>query len=120
MQDMSHQTRQAERIPCTIEIAACTAVSSRVGRIVDLTRFGAQIRMSEPYEARARIFLELDGDYTWATVVWSEVDRIGVRFEAPLSSGSLHQRFETLRSKRTNPRPVHAAMPHRMFGRKAA
>lgn len=116
---MSMISRISERIECSILASICTTINSRPGMIVDVSEHGAQIKMQEPYREGEKIHIDVGGHYTWGTVRWAEVDRIGVKFTTPVAEGSpihatisdyLRRRNLTANQVRTPP----------VFGRRAA
>ena len=88
--------RIAQRHKCSIDVLACTPIDSRPASIIDLSRNGAKVQLADPFEPGRRIHLDVDGDFYWATVMWSEPDRMGVRFHMPLTDGPLDARLKQL------------------------
>lgn len=83
------ENRKQNRITTDLPVALVTVLEHCAGRIIDLSEGGAQIAdASFPKGTRFQIdYLE---QTIYARVMWDEVDRMGVRFEFPLSSGPLH------------------------------
>ncbi len=110
--------RQA-RVPVHIPVHLTSVTDSLEAVVVDLTEQGAQIRgASLPHGSLFQV--DLDGHSVYARVMWSEVDRMGVRFPFELHEGPLFDALEEARA----PRPEamfmpRAAMPRSMgFGRR--
>lgn len=116
------RARISERFACDIEVDACTTLENRAARIVDVSTHGAQVRMERPYDAGARIHLDVAGDYVWADVQWAEIDRMGVKFIAPLGpEHRLSRIIEEQRRRIASANARQAAFPaNRGFGRRAA
>lgn len=114
------RARISERFTCDIPVDACTTLDNRPAHIVDLSSHGAQIRMEEPYDGGTRIHIDVDGDFIWADVQWSEVDRIGVKFmQALRTDHRLMRMIEDQRRRQSmSDGRTHAAP--RGFGRRAA
>lgn len=90
MDEHRKQTRIATDLPVTL----ITVLDSRDGRIIDLSAGGAQISgASFPKDTRFQI--DYRDQTIYARVMWDEVDRMGVRFEFPLSSGPLLDAMRT-------------------------
>lgn len=104
--------RRAPRFRCDIPVLACTTILTREARIVNLSTVGAKVQLDQPFALDQRIHLDVEGDYYWGTVVWSEVDRMGVRFQTPMNSGALQRMLEELQAPAVR-RPA-------QFGRRAA
>jgi hypothetical protein len=114
------RARISERFRCDLPIMACTTLETRPARIVDVSTHGAQVRMDEPYAAGDRIHLDVDGDFVWAHVQWAEIDRIGVKFLAPLQDGHrLDQFMKDQRRQQSMPAP-RVEQRSFGFGRRAA
>lgn len=116
------RARISERIACEVPVLACTTLDSRRARVVDYSMHGAQIWLDKPYAAGDRIHLDVEGEYVWAQVQWAEIDRMGVRFLAPMNPEHRlarivqeQQRHKALASARRQPVPILGG-----FGKKAA
>src|SRR3546814_8745229 len=66
------------------------------GRICDLSEGGARIDGAS-MPARSRCEIHYAGEVTYAVVMWSEYDRMGVRFPYELTHGALHKALEAAR-----------------------
>lgn len=82
------RARISERITCNIDVNAGDTLNTYPARIVDLSRHGAQVFCDTPYEPGKTIHIDLEGEFTWATVAWAEVDRMGIKFLMPLNDTS--------------------------------
>lgn len=80
------KSRVSERVACNIEAKACSTIFSQDARIVDISPHGAQVFLNEPYEPGSKVSLDVEGELVWGIVAWNEVDRMGVRFIAPLGA----------------------------------
>lgn len=118
--DMNEQFRSriSERVSCSIAVAAGDTLNRHPATIVDLSRHGAQVRCDAPFDAGKTIHLDLDGEFTWATVAWSEIDRMGLRFVSPLGRDTLlGRRLAGLQTVRHAPQ---ALVRQSGFGRRRA
>ena len=95
--------RSAQRHKCSIEVLACTPIDSRAASIIDLSGNGAKVQLAQPFEAGRRIHLDVDGDFYWAPVMWSETDRMGIRFHMPVASGALDTKLKQLQIQLSRP-----------------
>lgn len=114
------QNRISERVICSIDIMVGDTLTNHEARIVDLSTHGAQVYCDTPFEAGKTIHLDLNGEYAWATVAWSEVDRMGLKFVSPLNKNSgLGQRLQQLQEVR---KPAASPIAVRVggFGRRIA
>lgn len=113
--------RLAARFPCSIEVLACTPIMSVEACIVDLSRFGAQLKLEPCFPKSARIHLDVEGHYYWGMVMWEEGDRMGVRFRTAIADGPLDAILNAFATpRRTAPTPIVAARPTGGFGRRMA
>lgn len=88
--------RQRERVIVDIPVRITTVLDSLEGTIVDLSEGGAQI-VGCALPARSQCQIDMDGHIVFATVQWSEVDRMGIRFPYEMTEGPLHDRLELAR-----------------------
>jgi hypothetical protein len=87
------------------------------GRIADLSEGGALVT-GGTLPARSRCEIHYGGQTVYATVMWAEADRIGLRFPFELRDGPLHQRMVIARSH-MQPRAAPAlTRPATGFGRR--
>lgn len=98
--------RLAARLSCNIETQACTPIETVPACIVDISRLGAQLRLERPYPKGTRIHLDVEGHYYWGTVMWDEVDRVGLRFRNPIDAGPLDEALKRLQAPRAVPSPA--------------
>ncbi|QUT04976.1 PilZ domain-containing protein [Sphingobium phenoxybenzoativorans] len=114
------QARGRERIAVEIAVTVTTVLDSQPGTIVDLTEDGALITGAS-MSAGTQIVIDLDGYSIFGRVMWTEVDRMGVRFPFPLSEGPLHAALEMARAAvNMPPLPRQAAAARGGFGRRVA
>ena len=90
--------RVSPRIRCSIDALACTTIIAREARIIDLSPGGAKVQIAEPFQRGMRIHLDIQADFYWGTVMWDEVDRMGLRFHTPIRSGALHRILQELQA----------------------
>lgn len=114
--------RKQTRIATDLPVGLVSVLDSREGRIIDLSEGGAQIAgASFPKDTRFQI--DYRDQTIYARVMWDEVDRMGVRFEFPLSSGPL---LDALRTGQLAAQPTRAFVgtlrpaAQAGFGRRAA
>lgn len=115
----SMPSRQA-RVPVHIKVLLTTVTDSLEGVIADLTEHGALVKA--PGLPLGSLFqIDLDGHSVYARVMWSEIDRMGVRFPFALHEGPLFDALEAARSPTpANIFMTHAATPRMTgFGRRA-
>lgn len=96
------QPRSRQRITVDIPVIVTTVLDSLEGMIVDLSEGGAQIRGCG-LPARSQCQIDYDGHVVFATVQWSEEDRMGLRFPYELTDGPLFDRLELARAARLTP-----------------
>lgn len=81
---MNSFMRQNARVSCAMSICITHPTHSQIARVTDLSEGGARIETDRPLPEGAKFRLDVDGFSAWATVVWAEEDRMGIRFELPL------------------------------------
>ena len=97
-----HIARSRQRIIVDIDIVVTTVLDSLEGTIVDLSEGGALIRgCSLPVRSQCQIGFE--SQTVFATVQWSEPDRMGVRFPYELVDGPLFDMLEMARTRMRSP-----------------
>lgn len=89
--------RGHKRTPVSIDVTVNGVLNFVDGRITDLSEGGARIDGAS-MPARSRCEIHYGGGVTYAVVMWSEHDRMGVRFPYELTHGPL---YNALRSART-------------------
>lgn len=115
------QPRSRHRITVDIPVIVTTVLDSLEGTIVDLSEGGAQIAGCG-LPVRSQCQIDYDGHVVFATVQWSEEDRMGIRFPYELVDGPLFDRLEIARSARLAPTAFQprtlGARPAGGFGRR--
>ena len=96
------QPRSRQRIAVDIPVVVTTVLDSLEGTIVDLSEGGAQIAGCG-LPVRSQCQIDYDGQIVFATVQWSEEDRMGIRFPYELTDGPLFDRLEIARAARLAP-----------------
>lgn len=107
--------RRRERISVDVPVTVTTVLDSIDAVIANLTEDGALVIGASQAEG-AQIMLDSEGHSVFGRVMWSEIDRMGVRFLLPLCDGPLHTALETARAMRDMPAP---AMVRPAFGRRS-
>jgi hypothetical protein len=106
-----------QRTDVSIDVRIFGILDSFDGRIADLSEGGALVT-GGTLPARSRCEIHYGGQVVYATVMWAEPDRIGLRFPFELRDGPLHQRLVIARSH-LQPRAAPAlARPVGGFGRR--
>ena len=114
----SPAARSHKRTPVSIEVMVNGVLNFIDGRICDLSEGGARIDGAS-MPARSRCEIQYAGEVTYAVVMWSEFDRMGVRFPYELTHGALFKALEAAR--RSAVADVPSAFLNRrapMFGRR--
>lgn len=111
------QPRFHQRTDVNIEVRVFGIIDSFDGRIADLSEGGALIS-GGTMPARSRCEIHYGGQVVYATVMWSEADRIGVRFPFELRDGPLHQRLVIARSHMQPRAPTGLSRTGSGFGRR--
>lgn len=86
----SAQPRRHQRTSVSIEVTIVGVLESFDATIADLSEGGALITGAS-LPARARCEIHYADQILYGFVMWSEIDRIGVRFPYELRDGPLHQ-----------------------------
>ncbi len=71
--------RSHKRTPVSIDVTVNGVLNFIDGQITDLSEGGARIDGAS-MPARSRCEIHYGGEVTYAVVMWSEIDRMGVRF----------------------------------------
>ena len=118
MTSRTPQPRGHKRTAVSIEITVNGVLNHVDGRITDLSEGGARIDgVSLP--ARSRCEIHYGGAVVYAVVMWSEFDRMGVRFPYELSHGALFKALEAARrSAVADTPPVFLTSRAPVFGRR--
>ncbi len=93
----SPTARSHNRTPVSIDVMVNGVLNFVDGRITDLSEGGARIDGAS-MPARSRCEIHYAGEITYAIVMWSEFDRMGVRFPYELAHGALHNALRRARS----------------------
>ncbi|WP_033073584.1 PilZ domain-containing protein [Sphingopyxis sp. MWB1] len=110
--------RLHKRTPIAIEVTVNGVLNHVDGRITDLSEGGARIDGAS-LPVRSRCAIHYGGEVVYATVIWSERDRMGVRFPFELTHGPLYRALETARAAvPTGPAQVFAQSRTSFFGRR--
>jgi hypothetical protein len=116
--------RQKERVRVDIPVTITTVLESQDATIIDLTENGAQV-VGATLPAEAQFMLDYQGYSAFATVRWSEVDRMGIRFRFALEDGPLFDALQAARGPQAVTETPAAALrpaaqlPKGGFGRRA-
>src|SRR3546814_4368848 len=92
-----------KRIAVDLDVIVNGVLKPVDGRITDLSEGGARIDGAS-LPARSRWEIHYGGQTIYAVVMWSEFDRMGVRFPYELSHGPLHAALERARGDRKSTR----------------
>jgi len=110
--------RDHKRIAVDLDVIVNGVLNHVDGRITDLSEGGARIDGAS-LPARSRCEIHYGGQTIYAVVMWSEFDRMGVRFPYELSHGPLHAALERARGAvPTAPAQIFRAMRPVGFGRR--
>lgn len=88
--------RGHKRTPVSIDVTVNGILNFVDGRITDLSEGGARIDGAS-MPARSRCEIHYGGEVTYAVVMWSEFDRMGVRFPYELTHGALYKALQSAR-----------------------
>ncbi|KTE20159.1 pilus assembly protein PilZ [Sphingopyxis sp. H050] len=114
----SPTARSHNRTPVTIDVLVNGVLNFIDGQITDLSEGGARIDGAS-MPARSRCEIHYAGEVTYAVVMWSEIDRMGVRFPYELTHGAL---YNALRNRRrttaTEAPPAFLNQRGAVFGRR--
>lgn len=92
--------RGHKRTAVAIDVIVNGVLNFVDGRITDLSEGGARIDGAS-MPARSRCEIHFGGEVTYAVVMWSEYDRMGVRFPYELTHGALHAALKRARTAST-------------------
>lgn len=110
--------RRQIRTPVALDVTVNGVLNFVEGQITDLSEGGARIEGAS-MPARSRCEIHYAGDVTYAVVMWSEVDRMGVRFPYELTHGPLHNALMRARGAMTiDPAQVFMSNRPVTFGRR--
>ena len=110
--------RGHKRTAVAIDVTVNGVLNFVDGRISDLSEGGARIDGAS-MPARSRCEIHYGGQVTYAVVMWSEHDRMGVRFPYELTHGALYNALKVARgASMVEPAQIfHTARPV-TFGRR--
>lgn len=112
------QPRRQARTPVALEVTVNGVLNFVEGQITDLSEGGARIDGAS-MPARSRCEIHYAGDVTYAVVMWSEVDRMGVRFPYELTHGPLYNALKRARNAMTiDPAQIFLSNRAPVFGRR--
>ena len=89
--------RQHARTPVSIDVVVNGVLNMVEGRITDLSEGGARIEGGAILPERSRCEIHYAGQTVYAVVMWTEVDRMGVRFPYELTDGPLFNALDRAR-----------------------
>ena len=89
--------RGHKRTAVSIDVTVNGVLNFVDGRITDLSEGGARIDGAS-MPARSRCEIHFGGEVTYAVVMWSEFDRMGVRFPYELTHGALYGALKRART----------------------
>lgn len=89
--------RRHDRLTTRIPVTIVSVLDSLFGVITDLSEGGARIEGATLPE-KSRCQIEYRGQTVYGTVMWAEVDRMGVRFPFELVDGPLYDALEMARA----------------------
>ncbi len=95
--------RDRKRTAVSIEVTVNGVLNFVDGRITDLSEGGARVDGAS-MPARSRCEIHYGGEVTYAVVMWSEFDRMGVRFPYELTHGPLYSALKRARRLRWSSR----------------
>lgn len=88
--------RSRKRTAVAIDVTVNGVLNFVEGRITDLSESGARIDGAS-MPARSRCEIHYGGQVTYGVVIWSEFDRMGVRFPYELTHGPLYNALKRTR-----------------------
>ena len=110
--------RGHKRTPVSIDVMVNGVLNFVGGQIADLSEGGARIDGAS-MPARSRCEIHYAGEVTYAVVMWSEFDRMGVRFPYELTHGALHKALQSARrTAMTDTPPMFLTARAPVFGRR--
>ena len=110
--------RGHKRTAVSIDVTVNGVLNFIDGQITDLSEGGARIDGAS-MPARSRCEIHFGGQVTYAVVMWSEFDRMGVRFPYELSDGPLYNALTRARSATAiDPAQIFLSNRAPVFGRR--
>lgn len=113
----SPKTRRHARTPVNIDVTVVGVLESFEASLADLSEGGALVTGGSLPE-RARCEIHYAGQVVYGLVMWSEIDRMGIRFPYEMRDGPLHQLLVVARSHGQPRAAVSAPRPIVGFGRR--
>ena len=112
------QPRRQARTPVALDVTVNGVLNFVDGQITDLSEGGARIDGAS-MPARSRCEIHYGGEVTYAVVMWSEFDRMGVRFPYELTHGPLYNALVRARSaSMVDPAQIFLSNRPAAFGRR--
>ena len=112
------QPRRQARTAVALEVTVNGVLNFVDGQITDLSEGGARIDGAS-MPARSRCEIHYGGEVTYAVVMWSEFDRMGVRFPYELTHGPLYNALVRARSaSMVDPAQIFLSNRPAAFGRR--
>ncbi|SNS35616.1 PilZ domain-containing protein [Sphingopyxis indica] len=110
--------REHKRTAVDLDVIVNGVLNHIGGRITDLSEGGARIDGASLPE-RSRCEIHYGGQIVYAVVMWSEYDRMGVRFPYELTHGPLFRALEAAREATpSGPARIFLSQRHTGFGRR--
>ena len=111
--------RQHARTTVSIDVIVNGVLNRVEGRITDLSEGGARIEGGVILPVRSRCEIHYGGQTVYAIVMWTEIDRMGVRFPYELVDGPLYNALDRARDAwPSEPAQVFRSMRAVTFGRR--
>lgn len=111
--------RQHTRTAVSLDVVVNGVLNMVEGRITDLSEGGARIEGGVILPVRSRCEIHYGGQTVYAVVMWTEVDRMGVRFPYELVDGPLYNALDRARGAwPSEPAQVFRNMRAVSFGRR--
>ena len=111
--------RQHARTNVSIDVIVNGVLNRVEGRITDLSEGGARIEGGVILPVRSRCEIHYGGQTVYAIVMWTEIDRMGVRFPYELVDGPLYNALDRARDAwPSEPAQVFRSMRAVTFGRR--
>lgn len=112
----AHLARRHQRTAVSVDVTIVGILDSFDASIADLSEGGALVTGGSLPE-KARCEIHYAGQILYGLVMWSEVDRMGIRFPYELRDGPLHQLLVVARSHH-QPRNLGPVQRTAGFGRR--
>lgn len=111
--------RQHARTAVSLDVVVNGVLNMVEGRITDLSEGGARIEGGVILPVRSRCEIHYGGQTVYAVVMWTEVDRMGVRFPYELVDGPLYNALDRARDMLpSEPAQIFRTMRPVSFGRR--